>query len=86
MAPQKQKQYTENDALDWVEQTAKRRRWRLQLHRQLARRDGDYLYLPAHLPLKDAYLKAQRLQEIEDSWNNRTPLPIPRLVLVPTKD
>ena len=46
-----------------------------------------WLYLPVHIEgVADAYDNALKLQNLEDTWNDREPQPEPPLFLVPAKD
>lgn len=47
--------------------------------------DGDYVYIPVHLDVADAWEKAEILQKTEDAWNDREPRETLRLLLVPAK-
>ena len=48
---------------------------------------SGWLYLPTHVDgVVDAYDNALKLQQLEDTWNDRDPQPDPPIFLVPAKD
>ena len=54
------------------------------VHGNSAREDGDWLYLPVHVEMTDAFDKATLLQEIENQWEEN-PLDRHRyLLLIPS--
>lgn len=78
--------HSTQDVLNWFRDQVAQSGQKAHIHDHLVREDGDYLYLPVHVPDKDAFGVARYLQEIEDKWNDQEPEPYPRLLLVPTKD
>lgn len=72
--------------LQWFKDEAGKTNVTVQLHEDLVKEEDDYLYLPVHVPNKDAFEVADFLQKIEDKWNDLEPERLPRLLLVPTKD
>jgi len=48
---------------------------------------SGWLYLPMRIEgVIDAYDNALKLQQLEDTWNDRDPQPAPPLFLIPAKD
>ena len=48
---------------------------------------SGWLYLPTHVDgVVDAYDNALKLQQLEDTWNDRDPQPDPPIFLIPAKD
>ena len=57
----------------------------VRVHEEWAEEDGRLLIVPARVEGDfDAYDKAGILQDLEDSWNNREPVPARVLILRPT--
>ena len=72
---------------DWLQVQAERLGLRVSLLADEARLKSGWLYLPAHIEgVTDAYDNALKLQQLEDTWNDRDPQPDPPLFLVPAKD
>lgn len=72
---------------DWLNGQAERLGLRVTLLTDEARMQSGWLYLPTHIDgVADAYDNALKLQQLEDTWNDRDPQPEPPLFLVPAKD
>lgn len=78
--------YTDDDVMQFLKNQAKSLGLEIWLHESLLQHDGDFLYVPAHIELTDAFERAQQLQKLEDKWNNEEPKRYPRIMIVPTKD
>ena len=69
----------------WLRDAAARRNLRLELFPKWATQDGNVLAIPADLPeVSRVHEWASRLQDLEDSWNNRKPKPSILVFLVPS--
>lgn len=68
--------------ISFLNDETKKRRWRIRILRDGYRRQGEYLSLRTAMPLKDAWEKAKRLQELEDTWN-KSAARKPRITLIP---
>ena len=67
----------------WLRAEAKRRKIHAQIHMKQGELKSGWLYIPVYIEEGDAYDKASRLQDLEDSWNDREPKPEPKVLLVP---
>jgi len=75
------------EVTDWLRAEAERLGLRVTLLTDEATMWGGWLYLPTHIDgVADAYDNALKLQQLEDTWNDRDPQPDPPLFLVPAKD
>ncbi len=69
----------------WLLAQAKNRSAGVVLHTDWATQDGRFIIIPARVEGDpDAYDQASILQDIEDSWNNRSPRPYWPAILRPT--
>ncbi len=55
----------------------------LHLYFAGARLRSDGLYVPTEVPGEDAWQRAERMQALEDAWNEANPPPDRDLILVP---
>ncbi len=75
------------DLVAWLKLRISKERVDINVHFDLKRLDGNYLYVPIYVGgNKDAIAKARLMQKIEDEWNFGTARPDLRLLLIPTKD
>lgn len=75
------------EVADWLRSQAEKLGLRVTLLTDDATMRGGWLYLPTHIDsVVDAYDNALKLQQLEDTWNDRDPQPDPPLFLVPAKD
>lgn len=81
LAPNQQEIY------DWLRDEAERIGLHVTMLPEKASLQNGWLYLPMHIDgVVDAYDNALKLQQLEDSWNDRDPQPELPLFLVPEKD
>ena len=80
----KAKQYSREDVFKWLRAQATKRKMKAIFHESVAKEDGNFLHLSVYLDSKSAFENADALQTLEDSWNNRKPMPYPRLFILPT--
>lgn len=79
--------HSHQEVTDWLRAQAERLGLRVTLLTDEATMWGGWLYLPTHIDgVADAYDNALKLQQLEDTWNDRDPQPDPPLFLVPAKD
>ncbi|MBC8143050.1 MAG: hypothetical protein H7Y38_16620 [Armatimonadetes bacterium] len=69
--------------VDWLYSQFRTQGLEANVHSASARTDSNWLYVPVYVALKDAYRKAQILQEIEDAWKNQNVAPGTHLLLMP---
>lgn len=75
-----------DEIADFIEAYARDHKWRgVRASRTEHYFDGEYVKIPVAMRLRNAWDKANRLQEIEDSWNNRAARRFPRLVIIPAE-
>lgn len=75
------------EVTDWLRAQAESLGLRVTLLTDQATMRSGWLYLPTHIDgVADAYDNALKLQQLEDTWNDRDPQPDPPLFLVPAKD
>ena len=70
--------------IDWLNKQFQGKGIVAHVHENLARQDGDWLYLPVYVQMNDAYDKATLLQEIEDKWGTERVTNQQFLLLIPT--
>ena len=79
--------HSHQEVADWLRAQAEKLGLRVTLLVDEATMRGGWLYLPTHIDgVADAYDNALKLQQLEDTWNDRDPQPDPPLFLVPAKD
>lgn len=71
----------------WLAEQAEKRHISLNVYQDLARTEGNYLYIPVFVDNKrwGAVKKAHFLQQVEDGWNYQKPEPVVKVLLIPTK-
>lgn len=75
------------EVTDWLRVQAEKLGLHVTLLTDEATMRGGWLYLPTHIDgVADAYDNALKLQQLEDTWNDRDPQPDPPVFLVPAKD
>lgn len=72
---------------EWLREQAERLGLHVVLLTSDARLKSEWLYLPVYVEdAADAYDNALKLQQLEDTWNDREPRPEPPLFLIPAKN
>lgn len=72
---------------EWLRHEAEKLGLRVLLFTNEATVRGGWLYLPTHIEgVLDPYANVVKLQQLEDTWNDREPQPELPLYLVPVKD
>ena len=74
---------TEKDAFEWIERKTRQKRLRYRLYTGGTRRLGQVLEIPMWIDVRDAWEMATKMQQIENSWNNRRVRPDLQIFLVP---
>lgn len=79
--------HSHQEVYDWLHSQAEKLGLHISLLTDEAKLQSGWLYLPVHIEdVVDAYDNALKLQQLEDTWNDREPQPEPPLFLVPAKD
>ena len=85
MATLMAEQESTEQMFDWLNAQATAQNAAVRLHTAWAEEEGRFLIIPARVSGDlDAYDKANILQQVEDSWNNRDPAPYRVAILRPT--
>jgi hypothetical protein len=75
------------EVYEWLRVQAEKLGLRVLLLTGEAGLQNGWLYLPVHIEdVTDAYDNALKLQQLEDTWNDRDPQPETPLFLIPAKD
>ncbi len=68
----------------WLNRQAKTLNVQVTLFPDSARQEKEWLYLPVSVDgAANAYERASKLQDLEDSWNEQEPRPEPQIFLMP---
>lgn len=75
---------TADEVYEWLHAEAERQGLDATLYTHAARQENRFLIVPVHLAGEaDAFDFAEKLQELEDAWNNQEPRPYRLLILRP---
>jgi len=85
MATKTQRLEDISELFGWLQTQIQAQPATIRVHEEWAEEDGRLLIVPTRVEGSlDAYDKAGILQDLEDSWNNREPVPARVLILRPT--
>jgi len=76
--------HTQEEIYQWLNRQAKTLNVQVTLFPDSARQEEEWLYLPVSVDgAANAYDRASKLQDLEDSWNEQEPRPEPQIFLMP---
>lgn len=79
--------YSQEEVYSWLDSQAKSFGVQAWVFVNSASFENGRLYLPVHIEnAGNAYERAAKLQDLEDSWNNQEPRPEPQIFLVPARN
>lgn len=79
--------YSQKEIYQWLERRAHALGIQVKLNFDGAKLEKERLYLPAYIENGgNAYERAAKLQDLEDSWNHQEPQPEPQIFLAPARN
>lgn len=76
--------HTQEEIYQWLNRQAKTLNVQVTLFPDSARQEKEWFYLPVSVDgAANAYERASKLQDLEDSWNEQEPRPEPQIFLMP---
>ncbi len=76
--------HTQEEIYQWLNRQAKTLNVQVTLFPDSARQEKEWFYLPVRVDsTANAYERAFKLQDLEDSWNEQEPRPEPQIFLMP---
>jgi hypothetical protein len=75
------------DIVGWLERESTKKRVKAVIHSELARVEDEWLYIPVRIEgTMGAFERAERLQELEDGWDEEHPEASTKLLLMPAAE